>query len=177
MNKRIVSRRAYDSPLRDERLQQTRERILDGVIEAMKNGLAELSVPAVAKAASVSVPTVYRHFPTKRALFEAVGDHVGKTTGLSTLPPATDIASLCRWVRETFARLDAMNPALAAAMGGALGGQIRRQAMIPARLKLYDDALAPALRALPPREREHLRRTVVLLTSSAASCATATPPG
>ena len=134
----------------------------------MKNGLAELSVPAVAKAARVSVPTVYRHFPSKRLLFAAVGEHVGQRSGLSTVPTPADLEAMGDWVRETFRRLDTMDPAMAAAMGGALGGRLRRQAMLPHRLKIFDASLAPALRALPPREREHLRRVTVLLTSSAA---------
>lgn len=168
VNTRSISRRGYQSALRDDQARHTRGRILDGLLEAMKNGLSELSVPAVAKAARVSVPTVYRHFPTKRALFEAVAGHVVKTTGLGTPPPRAGLDGFAQWVRDTFARLDAMDPAMAAAMGGALGGQLRRQALLPNRLKIYDEALAPALQRLPPDEREYLRRTAVLLTSSAA---------
>jgi AcrR family transcriptional regulator len=168
VKRRSISKARYRSPLRDEQTRQTRARILDGLLETMKGGLAQVSVPAVAKAARVSVPTIYRHFPTKRALFDAVAAHVGLRTGLSTPPPAADLPAFSHWVRETFARLDAMDPALAAAMGGALGGQIRRQSLMPRRLKLFDQALAPALQALKPREREFLRRIAVLLTSSGA---------
>jgi AcrR family transcriptional regulator len=169
VNKRSVSKRVYASALREERAQETRDRILDGVLEAMKDGLAELSVPAVAKAARVSVPTVYRHFPTKRALFDAVGAHIGRRTGLSATPPAvTNLDEFGRWVHETFARLDGVDSATAAAMAGALGGEVRRKTLMPRRLALYETALAPALAALPPDERDHLRRVAVLLTSSGA---------
>src|SRR6185436_3392442 len=120
MNKSSVSRR-YESPLRDEQHQRTRDQILDGLLEAMKGGLANLSVPAVAKAARVSVPTVYRHFPTKAQLFDAVAQHVGTKTGLSQIPLPKNPDELCSWVRETFRGIRQMDPALAAAMGAGAG--------------------------------------------------------
>ena len=47
----------------------------------MASGLASLSIPAVAREAGVSVPTVYRHFGTKDDLLAAVYPHVARGSG------------------------------------------------------------------------------------------------
>jgi AcrR family transcriptional regulator len=52
----------------------TRARILDACAALLARG--ELTVPAVARAANVSVPTVYRHFSDKQALVRATARHV-----------------------------------------------------------------------------------------------------
>ena len=58
--------RTYRSELRAQQADETRARILDATVRVMARGLASLSIPAVAREAGVSVPTVYRHFATKR---------------------------------------------------------------------------------------------------------------
>src|SRR5262245_18044833 len=68
--------RVYRSHLRDERAAQTRERILDGLVQVLaRNGIAELSIPLIAKEARVSIPSVYRYFPTKRDLITALDQY------------------------------------------------------------------------------------------------------
>src|SRR6266699_5732854 len=82
--------RVYRSPLRDERAVQTRTRILDGLVQVMaRNGIAELSIPLIAKEARVSIPSVYRYFPTKRHLIEALDEYAHSKGGFSfaQLPP------------------------------------------------------------------------------------------
>jgi AcrR family transcriptional regulator len=50
----------------------TRQRILGAVLDLVADGgLAEVTVPDVARASGASVATIYRYFPTKDALFEA----------------------------------------------------------------------------------------------------------
>src|SRR4026207_1350213 len=74
--KTVQKKRMYRSPLRDERANQTRTRILDGLVQVMAhNGIAELSIPLVAKEAGVSIPSVYRYFPTKKALITALDEY------------------------------------------------------------------------------------------------------
>lgn len=158
--------RRYNSPLRDERLEETRVRILDGLLVAMRDGLADLSVPAVARAANVSVPTVYRHFDSKKALFEALAAHVAQKSGMMEMKTPQDPEGLFDWVRDAYRRVDAMDPTTSAAMAGALGGELRRSHLIPGRMKMLEAALAPALDALPPHERAHVRNLVVVLSGS-----------
>src|SRR5215216_737500 len=55
--------RTYNSPLRAEQMEQTRERILEAAAEQLlEEGLEELSLPRAAQRARVSVPTIYRDF-------------------------------------------------------------------------------------------------------------------
>ena len=63
---RISNSRTYRSKLREEQAEATRARILDATGPLMARGVASLSIPAVAREAGVSVPTVYRHFATKQ---------------------------------------------------------------------------------------------------------------
>src|SRR2546428_13241938 len=68
--------RVYRSPLRDERAVQTRTRILDGVVQVIaRNGIAELSIPLIARDAGVSIPPAHRNFPTKRHLINALDEY------------------------------------------------------------------------------------------------------
>ena len=48
----------------------------------MAHGLADLSIPEVAREAGVSVPTVYRYFMAKRELIEALGIYTLQKLGL-----------------------------------------------------------------------------------------------
>jgi len=77
--------RTYVSPLRDEQARQTQERILDAVTELLVDHRAdEITTRQIADRAGVSAPTVYRHFPDRGALIEAVAarlTEVGRTVG------------------------------------------------------------------------------------------------
>jgi AcrR family transcriptional regulator len=68
--------RPYISQLRRDQYQTTRVRIIEAVARVLARGVTELSVPAVAEEAGVSVATVYRHFPTKADLVAALRAHI-----------------------------------------------------------------------------------------------------
>lgn len=51
---------------------RNRERVLEAAKAVFSTGGAEASLEAVARAAAVGIGTLYRHFPTREALFEAV---------------------------------------------------------------------------------------------------------
>jgi len=51
---------------------RNRERVLEAAKAVFGAGGAEASLEAVARAAGVGIGTLYRHFPTREALFEAV---------------------------------------------------------------------------------------------------------
>jgi AcrR family transcriptional regulator len=72
----VSSNRRYDSPIRRERAEQTRDRIVAAGAELV-HGLSswdwrKLTIRAVAERAGVHERTVYRHFATERDLREAV---------------------------------------------------------------------------------------------------------
>ncbi len=81
------ARRRYDSPVRRERAAQTRERIL-AAGAALLHGFpiwnwAALTVPAVATRAGVTERTVYRYFPSERALRDAVLGRLEEESGVA----------------------------------------------------------------------------------------------
>ena len=54
---------------------RNRERLLDAATEIFSTGAPQASLEAVARHAGVGIGTLYRHFPTREALFEAVYRH------------------------------------------------------------------------------------------------------
>src|SRR6266498_5210857 len=95
--------RAYDSELRAEQADATRRKILDALVRTMGRGVAGLSIPAVAREAGVSVPTVYRHFKSKAALVAALSPHLVGRAGLmdTALMESADLPTI---VREMYRR-------------------------------------------------------------------------
>ena len=61
---------------------RNRERLLDAATAIFSTGGSQASLEAVARHAGVGIGTLYRHFPTREALFEAVYrhevDHLGE---------------------------------------------------------------------------------------------------
>src|SRR3982074_981923 len=51
---------------------RNRERVLEAAKAVFRAGGPDASLEAVAKRAGVGIGTLYRHFPTREALFEAV---------------------------------------------------------------------------------------------------------
>jgi AcrR family transcriptional regulator len=71
--KRPPARRAYHSPLRANLTEETRRRILEAALAEMEAaGPNGFSVPRVAQRADMALRTVYRHFPTRDELVDAM---------------------------------------------------------------------------------------------------------
>jgi AcrR family transcriptional regulator len=102
--------------------QRNRERLLKAATAVFSAGGADASLEAVAKRAGVGIGTLYRHFPTREALFEAVYRH--EVDQLSELAEqlkdeADPVEALHRWLRsnvEFVATKKGMSAALALAM-------------------------------------------------------------
>lgn len=70
------TRRRYDSPLREKRAAETRSAVLDAATALFTTkGWGNTGMRDVAAEAGVAVETLYSHFPSKKALLRAVGDH------------------------------------------------------------------------------------------------------
>lgn len=65
---------ALDRPLRAD-AQRNRQRVIEAAIEAFASSGIAVPMDEIAEAAGVGVGTLYRHFPTKEALFAAVVRH------------------------------------------------------------------------------------------------------
>jgi len=159
--------RAYGSPLRAQQAEETRERILDATVRVMAEGLAFLSVPQVAREAGVSVPTVYRHFATKRDLLAAVYPHAVRRAGVDEVVIPRSMDELRGGLRAHFERTDSFGDLARAAMASPAAEEVRRINM-PDRVAIFR-RLADSIEPKPSKaERDRIARLLVILTASSA---------
>lgn len=103
---------------------RNRERLLGAAKVVFGTGGPEASLEAVARRAGVGIGTLYRHFPTREALFEAVYRHeVEQLAGLAEQlkSDAAPIEALRRWLRANVAFV-ATKKGMAAALALAAHG-------------------------------------------------------
>lgn len=156
----------YESPLREAQKAATRERILKAAHELMADrGLAELSYAAVAKGAGVQERTVYRHFPNKGALLDAIRAWFDSRLGAP--PHPTSEADLIKTLPRVFVGLDANENFIRAMRVSPIGAESRQRSN-KNRQAVFRGATADATRGLSKREAEWLAATAQLLYSSAA---------
>jgi AcrR family transcriptional regulator len=106
---------------------RNRERVLAAAKAVFSKGGADASLEAVAKRAGVGIGTLYRHFPTREALFEAV--YRREVQQLSELAEqlkheTSPVEALRRWLHsdiEAVATKKGMSAALALAVHGSSG--------------------------------------------------------
>ena len=104
---------------------RNRGRVLEAAKAVFSAGGADASLAAVARHAGVGIGTLYRHFPTREALFEAV--YRREVQQLSELAEALKseadpVEALRRWLRsnvEFVATKKGMSAALALAVHGS----------------------------------------------------------
>ncbi len=166
---RIAKRsvRPYESQLRAEQVDETRRRILDAAIRVMARGIAELSIPAVAREAGVSVPTVYRHFGTKAELLAALYPHAVSRAGLDRTVPPRSIDELRDGIRAHFDRVDSFDDLARAAMASPAAEEARRLNM-PERLAMFRRVADTIVPKLADADRDRIARLLVILTASSA---------
>jgi AcrR family transcriptional regulator len=111
---------------------RNRERVLEAAKAVFSAGGPEASLEAVARTAGVGIGTLYRHFPTREALFEAV--YRREVQQLADLAErlkeeAEPVEALRQWMRSNV-RFVATKKGMSAAVGGLLdraiaAGEIR----------------------------------------------------
>jgi AcrR family transcriptional regulator len=115
------------APVRKPRVDavRNRERVLKAAKTVFSTGGPEASLEAVARRAGVGIGTLYRHFPTREALFEAVYrrevDQLGELAE-QLKNDAAPVDALRRWLRsnvEFVATKKGMSAALAIAVQGS----------------------------------------------------------
>src|SRR6266404_2548943 len=97
---------------------RNRERVLEAAKAVFSAGGPDASLEAVAKRAGVGIGTLYRHFPTREALFEAV--YRREVEQLSELAEqlksaASPVDALRRWLKSNV-ELVATKKGMAAAL-------------------------------------------------------------
>lgn len=103
-----TTERPYHSPLREAQAEQTRVHIVATMIDHLaETGGVDFSIRRLADAAGVSERTVYRYFPDREALLDAVSDHFGEimATGRREEDLA-DLDELADFIPEVFRAFD-----------------------------------------------------------------------
>jgi AcrR family transcriptional regulator len=94
--------------LTDARAELVRGRILEGLVELLGQGQG-WTFSSLAKAAGVPERTVYRYFPTREALLQALFEHANRRIGFHGPLPG-DAAELSALVRRCFPGFDEIAP-------------------------------------------------------------------
>jgi AcrR family transcriptional regulator len=160
--------RRYHSPLRDEQAAETHDRILAAVVRIMAQGVAELSIPAVAREAGVSVATVYRHFSNKRRLLEALPAYFARQADLEEpFEPARSWGEFQASVLRLFTAFDRFEDVAQAAILSQIG-QEARAAQLPARSELGRATIGNLAPDLADDARERVNRLALITLSTQA---------
>ena len=104
---------------------RNRERLLKAAARILGTGGADASLEAVAKRAGVGIGTLYRHFPTREALFEAVYRHeVDEVAQLAEQmgQESSPVDALRQWLRA-IVKLVATKKGMLAALALAADGR------------------------------------------------------
>lgn len=156
----------YNSPLRAEQKERTHERILEAATEQLlEEGIEELSLPRAAKRARVSVPTVYRHFPTQEALMRELAEWLDGRLKLNEVPENVD--EFTEWVPRLFAHWDENEALIRARLLSRAHRQIHRD-IGHRRDKAIGKAMEDVTAQLDPLDARRACALVRLLVSGAA---------
>lgn len=130
MDQRTLHKKTLNKTASDKRISRkpradalhNRDRLLEAARAVFSAGGSDASLEAVARTAGVGIGTLYRHFPTREALFEAVYRHeVGQLADLAErlkkqTPPIEALRQWMRSVVKFVATKKGMSAALALAI-------------------------------------------------------------
>lgn len=134
-------------------------------MRVMAGGIATLSIPDVAREAGVSVPTIYRHFGTKRELLDAIYPYLATRAGIGPVDVPRSVDEYRGMVRNIFGRLESLGELARVAMSSPASDEARRSQM-PARRAMSRQFVATVMPNASATDRERLSRVLLVLTSS-----------
>lgn len=162
-----MSTTTYESPLRAEQMEQTRLRILEATANVLGDEeVDEVTVPLVAVRARVSVRTVYRHFPTKEALFDAFGEWAEEHLRVVVLSYPETLEAVREMAPALYRTYDERAPlirALLSKRGQEIRARTRRR-----RLATFEKAMREVTDGLGRAERRRVLAVIYLLVSAPA---------
>jgi AcrR family transcriptional regulator len=160
--------RTYVSPLRADQMEQTRLRILEAMTEIVADPTSEeVTIPLVARRARVSLRTVYRHFPTREALFDAWAGWVDERLRIHLQSYPQDVARLPAFAMDLYRSYDE-NETVIRAMLNSNAARPVRQRTRRRRQRQFERAMNELTGNLGPRERLRALAVVYLLVSAPA---------
>ena len=151
--------------LREQQRAVTRERIITALSELIQSHHPlDVTMAAVAEQAGVSEPTLYRHFPTKRDLFAALGSHLYRRTTAGVAP--SNLEELVEFMPALYRQFAEMEATTRWNLAAPKDEAVRPSAT--ERLPILQEALSATLEDLAPAEADALLRGLLLLTSPAS---------
>jgi AcrR family transcriptional regulator len=161
--------RKYDSPERAQAKQDTRERILDAVVEVVtRQGVHAFTVQNVANAAGVSHRTIYRHFATREDLLDGLDELIerrGAQAGV--IPKLEDLSDLPKAIGPIYESFDLVRDGMRAyvVISIALG---RRVPGFDQRSRFFREHIERAFPGLTTEEVAEAAGVIRLLVSTRA---------
>ena len=131
-------------PLRAD-AQRNRARLIEVAKAMFSEGGADTSLEAIARTAGVGIGTLYRHFPTRDTLIEAVyrseTQHLAQAAPRfsETLPPVEALRTWLRLFVDHIATKQVMTPVLASMVGGPSELYCESGALVKAAIALLVD--------------------------------------
>jgi len=117
--------RAYQSEVRREQVQLTRERILAAFVDELAGGSDDFPVRRVAARAGVSVRTVYVHFPDREAQIDAVAAYIEQRLGADAFPATA--GELPAYARRRYDNFFANERILRAQLATGIASEVRKR--------------------------------------------------
>jgi AcrR family transcriptional regulator len=152
--------------LRERQAQQVRVAVLDAVIAELEAKAADdVSMADVAKAAGISLRTLYRYFPDRSSLLHAAGEHLYGSLGVPF-----DIAGpedISRSMLEAAGRLST-RPELTRALVRTTAGRTTRSAVRGQRVEAIQAALKPRTDGLDTDTARRATAVIAHLCSAAS---------
>jgi AcrR family transcriptional regulator len=152
------------SPLRTRLTEATRDAILDAFVAQLgENGGVDVPYASLARRAGVSIQTLYRHFPRREQLLDALTRRVGTALGLRDYPRTRDGVSST--IRALFPRFDQHAALLVAQIHAGPAGQARSRGRAR-RAGAFQAVLAEATPHLPAERRNAAAGILNVLVSA-----------
>ncbi len=152
--------------LRDRLTDETRKLILEAMVaQLVDTGAFEFSMFELARRANVSARTIYRHFATREALFDALSVHINERVGVHEYP--TTLKEAQALVRRLFPSFDRNKELITAQLETRKGREFRSHAR-QARTAAITQGVAAAAPHVSAERRRFCVAAISALMSSDA---------
>lgn len=152
------------SPLRSRLADTTRDVILDALVAQLADREAlDISYAELARRSGVSIQTLYRHFPTRGDLLDALTRRVGVAVGLRQYPHTRE--GVVQIVRALFPRFDAHAALLTAQIHAGTASSTRAKGRTR-RVSAFQDVLTAATPHLSAERRRAAAGILNVLVSA-----------
>lgn len=149
--------------LRDRQSAATREQILQVAMQQLGQGpRGTFSHESIAEAACMGARTVYRHFPDRASLLQALWERLREATKVRFPASESEILPMARAVFQEF---DANETLVRAVLTSPAGTEVRERGGVEGRAA-FEQSLAPLLDGMTETERARIVAVFVAVYSA-----------